>query len=84
MPGWKTESSQEIRVCRPKAENADNLVFQIVRSALHFVRMLHHVKLVEPLLFALVLLGFLFLEHLMLGLGLLFRFWIFVAHGSGG
>ena len=48
------------------------------------MRMLHHVKLVEPLLLALVLFGFLFLEHLMLGLGFLFRFWILVAHGSGG
>ena len=48
------------------------------------MRVLHLVKLVEPLLFALHLLRFVLLVKLVLELLLQLRLWIFVAHGFGG
>lgn len=48
------------------------------------MRVLHFMKLVEPLLVALGVLGLVLLLLLVLLLKLPFRLWILVAHGRGG
>ena len=50
------------------------------RSAFHFVRMFRQVGFEKLLLVALGFLSFMLFMHLLLGLLLPFRLWIFVAH----